>query len=224
MISEIIFRTGETVCPRCHSRLVSYKTGRRMVRSSEMGEFTAVHKIMRCRKHGTIFRSERLKSIVNPHCIYANDIVLEASMDRFVHGLSCSEISQQRWMRWISESHARNVTNMALCIFSRIHEENIPKLKAAVHSYILQIDGTIDSNFDMIVVVRDAISGFTLHAEKYPSESYENITDVLMKVKDRFGTPSESISDMRSGILKALSETFPGIVNAHKNMSDALPP
>lgn len=52
-----------------------------MVRSSEMGEFTAVHKIMRCRKHGTIFRSERLKSIVNPHCIYANDVILDSPMD-----------------------------------------------------------------------------------------------------------------------------------------------
>jgi len=61
----------------------------------------------------------------------------------------------------ISQSHARNVTNMALNIFSRIHEGNIQKLKAAMHLYILQIDRTKDSNFDMIVVVRDAISGFT---------------------------------------------------------------
>lgn len=34
---------------------------------------------------------------------------------------------------------------------------------------------------------------------------------ILIKVKERFGTPSGSISDMRSGILKALSEVFPGM-------------
>ena len=164
MIPYVVFRTDKTICPQCHSRLVSYRTQRRTIRSLDMGEFTAIHKIMRCRIHGTVFRSERLKSIINPHCIYANDIMIEASMDRFVYGRSCSEISEQNGMRGISESHARNVTNMALGIFSRIHEENIPKLKAAMHSYILQVDGTTDSNFDMIVVVRDPLSGFTLHA------------------------------------------------------------
>jgi hypothetical protein len=190
---------------------VEYKTERRTIRSWEMGEFTAVHKIMGCRRHGTMFRSERLKSIVNPHCIYANDIMIEASMGRFIHGLSCSEISEQGGMRGISGSHARNVTNMALRILSRIHEESWKKLKGAMHNYVLQIDGTTDSKFDMIVVVRDSISNFTLHAEKYASESYENIKDILMKVKERFGSPSGSISDMRSGILTALAEVFHGM-------------
>lgn len=69
-----------------------------------------------------VFGSERVKLMVNPNCIYANDMMIEASMDRFVHGRSCSEISEQHGMRGISESHARNVTNMALGICSSIHE------------------------------------------------------------------------------------------------------
>ena len=38
-----------------------------------------------------------------------------------------------------------------------IHEENVPKLKNSMNSYILQIDGTTDSEFDIIIVVRDAL-------------------------------------------------------------------
>ena len=75
-------------------------------------------------------------------------------------------------------------------IWNRILEENIPKPKAAMHSYILQIDSTTDLHFDMIVVVQDALSSFTLYADKYASESYGNFRDILMKVKERFGTPS----------------------------------
>ncbi len=46
MISEIIFRAGVTVCPGCHSHFVARRTERRTVRSSEMVEFTAVHKVI----------------------------------------------------------------------------------------------------------------------------------------------------------------------------------
>lgn len=46
-----------------------------------------------------------------------------------------------------------------------------------MHSYILQIEGTTDANFDINVVIIDALFGFALHAEKYASESYENIRE-----------------------------------------------
>ena len=40
-------------------------------------------------------------------------------------------------------------------------------------------------------------------------ESYGNIRNVLVNIRERFGTPSGSISDMRSGILEALKDAFP---------------
>ena len=63
----------------------------------------------------------------------------------------------------------------------------------------------------MVIVVRDAISGFTLYAEKCHSESFESVKDILLKVKKKFGIPSGAISDMRAGILEALEHVFPGI-------------
>ncbi|EQD75363.1 MULE transposase, conserved domain protein, partial [mine drainage metagenome] len=40
---------------------------------------------------------------------------------------------------------------------------------------------------------------------------FDNIRDILLTVKEKFGTPSGSISDMRSGILKAIGDVFHGI-------------
>ena len=108
----------------------------------------------------------------------------------------------------ISERHVRNISNMAGEILMEIHEENIPRLKDAMNSYILQIDGTTDSEFSMVIVVRDAISGFTLYAEKCHSESFESVKDILLKVKEKFKIPSGAISDMRAGILEALELDF----------------
>jgi len=138
------------------------------------GEFTAIHRIMKCSNHGTLFRSSMLESLVSPHCTYANDIMVEAAITRFIKGYSCSEISSGL-NNGISESHVRLLSNRRMDIFMEIHNDNIPKLKDAMNSYILQIDGTTDSEFAMVIVVRDAISGFTLYAEKCHSESFESV-------------------------------------------------
>jgi hypothetical protein len=209
ILPEIVFRTELTVCPECGSILNVYKTKRRTVKSVD-DRFIAIHKLMRCEKHETIFGSDLLHSIIAPGCTYANDVMLESSMLRFIDGRSSSEISREMG-NGISGSHVRLLTNAALDIFKQIHEESHPLIRSAMKSYILHIDGTTDSGFEMIMVVRDSISGFTLHAEKCSSESIENMKEVLLRVKERYGIPAGAVSDMRSGILHALEEVFPGM-------------
>jgi hypothetical protein len=206
---KLHFKTGLKRCPECKSKLVICKTYRRTVKSSGYGIFDAVVHTKKCHVHG-LFGPEQLSNIVSPHCTYANDIMVDAGIDRFIKGYSCSEISMQLG-NGISERHVRNISNMAGEIIMEIHEENVTKLKDAMNSYILQIDGTTDSEFAMVIVVRDAISGFTLYAEKCHSESFESVKDILLKVKEKFKIPSGAISDMRAGILEALEHVFPGI-------------
>ena len=43
--------------------------------------------------------------------------------------------------------------------------------------------GRTDSEFAMVIVVRDAISGFTLYAEKCHSESFESVKDILQYIE-----------------------------------------
>ncbi len=76
---------------------------------------------------------------------------------------------------------------------------------------MLQIDGTVDSEYSMIAAVRDTISDFVLYVKKCRAESYEEIKNILKEVKDRFGMPEGIISDMRAGILLALNDIFPKV-------------
>lgn len=129
---RIYFRTDVKKCPSCGLPLIAYKTEHRTVRSTSYGEFTAIHHIMHCRNHpGVLYKSERLLSIVSPYCTYSNDVMIDAAVKRFIDGMSCSDISRSTG---ISESHARNLSNMALDIFSMIHQESAEKLRESMHS------------------------------------------------------------------------------------------
>ncbi|MCL4333823.1 MAG: hypothetical protein M1290_05545 [Candidatus Thermoplasmatota archaeon] len=112
-----------------------YKTVTRKVKTV-WGEFIALHRIKRCRYHKKIFRSDALDSIVSPYCTYSNEVMINAAMKRFIDGVSCSEISRDMGVG-ISESHVRNLSNMAVNIFSMTHEENAEKLRESMHSWIL---------------------------------------------------------------------------------------
>ena len=207
---NVHFKTELKSCPVCSSTLTPYATMRRTVVSQEYGRFTAIVHLMKCPEDNKIFRPGSLNRIVNPYCTYANDVMVDAAVKRFIDGRSCSEISSS-FDNGISERHVRSVSNMALSIFGEIHEESIPKLRESMHSWILQIDGTTDSEFSMIVTVMDASSGFVLYAKKCSSESQENVEDVLKRIEEMFGTPSGTICDMSDGTLSAARAVFPDV-------------
>ena len=145
---------------------------------------------------------------MSPHCTYANQVMLESATRRYIDGRSSSEIALGM-NNGISERHVRRLSNMALDIFPVIHSSNADKLRSCLKSYILQIDGTTDSDFSMIVAVRDSISDFVLHVDRCSSESEESMKAVLRVVKERFGDPSGITCDMRSGIISAAQSVFP---------------
>ena len=97
-------------------------------------------------------------------------------------------------------------------MLAAIHGKSGDRLMAVIGGgWVLQIDGTVDGDYDMIVVVRDAVSGFVLYVVKCHSESEASIEAVLSEIKSRYGTPVASMSDMRSGILAAMEKVFPDI-------------
>ncbi len=206
------FATKLTECPDCHSQLKAYKTTRKLVKSAGGGYITIVEHIKQCRNghERRLFHSENLPAIVNRRCTYTNDVMLSAARMRFIDGRSCSEIASAMDIE-ISERHVRRLSNTALKVFANIHEKNGDKLKPLLGRWVLQIDGTVDGEYDMIVAVRDAVSGFVLHAKRCHSESKESIEAVLNDIKLKYGTPTASMSDMRRGILSAIENVFPGV-------------
>ncbi len=204
-MKAILFTYPHKRCSNCHARLKVYRKIRRDVKLVNW-EFTAIHRIKICPVDRTIFRSDELDKIVSPHCIYANDIMVETSIQRFINGRSSSEISSSLG---VSEGHVRKLSNKGLNVFGKLHEKHVSQLREHIKSYVVQINGTTDSEFSMIVVVRDALSDFTLYARKCPSESQEAIENILNEIDKKFGKPSGITCDMRSGIISAAKSIFP---------------
>lgn len=208
MMQTLYFSPSYSLCPECGRKLLFCRRYRRTVKSSS-GIFMAVSEKRRCPLHG-IYGSGILESIVSSHCTYASDVMIESALQMFIKGRSSSEISQIL-DTGISDRHVRRLGSIALDIFRKIHEENIPKLREHMKSYILQIDGTTDSEYSMIVVVRDSVSGFVLHVKRCHSESQESIEDIMQSIREKFGMPSGITCDMRAGIISAAGNVFPGI-------------
>ncbi len=195
-MKELHFITKLTECPDCHSQLKAYKTARKPVKSAGGGYITVVEHIKQCSNghERRLLRSENLLAIVNRHCTYTNDVTLSAARMRFIDGRSCSEIASAMDIG-LSERHVRRLSSTALEVFANIHEKGSDRLKQLLGRWVLQIDGTVDGEYDMIVAVRDAVSGFVLHAKRCHSESRESIEAVLNDIKSSFGTPAASMSD-----------------------------
>ena len=90
-MKTILFTYPHERRPNCHARLKVYRKIRRNVKLVNW-EFTAIHRIKICPVDRKIFRSDELDKIVPPRCTYANDIMVEASIQRFTNGRSSSEI------------------------------------------------------------------------------------------------------------------------------------
>jgi len=161
---KIAFSTDIKKCPLCGNKLRFYRSYKRIVKSLD-GEFIAVHRLKLCSNDGTVYKSDKLEDIVRNKCTYANDILLNAAKDRFIYGRSCSEISSYTG---ISESHAGKASNSIIDAFRINHYRNIDKIKKFMESYILQIDGTADSEYNIIIAVKDPLQDLLSMYSIYP--------------------------------------------------------
>lgn len=148
---SVHFRTALRLCTKSGMRLLSYATRHTSVVSSYYGELTAIEHIMRCSIHG-VFKSRDLSRIVNPYCRYANDIMIEVATKRFLEGMNCSEILTESGSG-ISESRLRNLSNMALGIFTTIQEESSSRIRGSRQSYKIS-----DGRYDGFRILHDRCS------------------------------------------------------------------
>ncbi len=122
LLREEHFTSESAECTVCSSELRAYKTKRRNVMSADMGGFVAVEHMKYCEDGHPriIFRSGKLKHIVNGYCTYANDVIVPAAAMCFIDSRSCGEIARAMDIG-ISERHVRRLSSTALEVFANMH-------------------------------------------------------------------------------------------------------
>jgi len=93
-----------------------------------------------------------------------------------------------------------------------LHEKYEFKIKNDINSnggYVANFDGTTEKMSGIInFVVMDSLTEHILISEMIESENSGNVTQILRKIKFRYGNPLTTISDLKPGFLSASKDSF----------------
>jgi len=205
-------------CPTCGSRLNVLKTCKKTVVTLDIGEFLAVEKVLECPKDGTIYRSEQLPCLAPHRCRFGFDVMVYVGKALFIHSRSDQEIIKELAKKNIVISD-RQIGNLGrkfiiyLAIAQKESREKLRDLMAMGGGYILHLDGTCEKDSPHLFTCIDGISEIVLKNIKLPSEKKELLIPFLKKLKKEYGNPIALVHDMGKGILAAVEEVFPGVLD-----------
>jgi hypothetical protein len=194
------------------------KTRTRKVITLPIGAWIARETIWRDPATDQVYGSAALRRLVAPGCAFGYDVVVFVGKAMFCQQRRAPEIVEQLKSRNVHLS-ARGVGYLAkkfVVYLALAHRQSAPCLKKLMRDnggYILHLDGTCEGGGPMLMSSLDSISEIVLGNVKVPSEKTQEIIPFLEEIKSRYGVPLASVHDMGAGILAAVKEVFPGILD-----------
>ena len=92
------------------------------------------------------------------------------------------------------------------------HEKYEYRIKDDINAnggFVAHYDGTTEKKSSTInFVVKDSLSEHILISEMIPSESYAEVSQILRKVKFKYGYPLTTVSDLKPGFLSVSKDSF----------------
>ena len=117
---------------------------------------------------------------------------------------------------FLSVSEINYLGRKFILYLARAHRQAIPQIRETMSmagGYMLHLDATHAGDAPALMTGLDSLSNIVLANIKIPSEHADHIIPFLKDIKDSFGTPRACVHDMGSGICKAVSEVFPGVLD-----------
>ena len=192
------------------------KTRRReRVVSVHLGPFVAVETVRSCAACGEGTGSRELARLVAPGCNFAYDVVVYVGRALFVRHRNEMEVAAELAERNVSVSRSEIglLGRKFIGYLAVAHEQAAGRIQEAMAlngGYVLHLDGTHHGRGPVLMSSIDGLSEIVLLSRKLPSEKAERLIPFLQQIRSLFGTPLAAVQDMGAGILKAVSEVFPG--------------
>ncbi|RLC29278.1 MAG: transposase [Deltaproteobacteria bacterium] len=205
-------------CPACGSGLNVQKTRPRTVITMHIGTFRAWKTVLVCPTCQTFFISEQLRSLVPKWGNFGFDVIVEVGLALFVHCRNNREIMKMLAAKnvFVSERQISCLGRKFIIYLAIAHQESqshLRKLMAQRGGYILHVDGTCEGDSPNLFCALDGISELVLDTVKIPSEKKEQLVPFFQRVKDQYGEPMALVHDMGRGIVSAVEEVFPGVMD-----------
>ncbi|MEA1927750.1 MAG: transposase [Candidatus Auribacterota bacterium] len=214
------FRSTRIVCPRCQARLQVLKTRTKSVATMHIGEFIADETLLHCVccDSETIYVSEELLQLTPSRCKFGYDVLIYVGQALFVRHRNNQEIINELTIKniRISSSEISYLGKKFIVYLSIAHQQCALKIQESMQNrggYILHLDATYDNKSPMLMSGLDSITEIVLNNIKLSSEHADQIIPFLRQIKKMFGCPLALVHDMGAGILKAVKEVFPNLLD-----------
>jgi mRNA-degrading endonuclease YafQ of YafQ-DinJ toxin-antitoxin module len=198
--------------------LTVQKSQEKTVVTLDIGAFTARETCLKCSCHGEVYGSKELRALVPDHGTFGFDVIVHVGKSLFVQCLGVQEVVDELALRNISISPSEVAFLGKKFIAYLAHaqrgaREDIRDSMQKRGGYILHVDGTCEGSSPNLFCGLDELSNFVLDNIKIPSEKKELLVPFFERIKKHYGEPIALVHDMGKGILTAVEEVFPGILD-----------
>jgi hypothetical protein len=211
-----IFAETELSQCTCGGRLKVQKTQTKDVVLLDFGELIFNETVKYCARCGSIYGSEKLKTLVPEYSNFGFDVVefigkklfVENYTETKIHAalvkrnvkISFREISflGQKFVQYLAQAHKNKKTE-------------IGELIRQNGGYIAHLDSTCEGASPHIFCVVEEQLKLALLSRKISSESTDEIIPILEELKSSYGCPLVFVCDMSKAIVSAIEKVFPGI-------------
>lgn len=235
-------QTSLKTCPFCEHKLkVSYLTTPRLVKTLN-GPIQVCQTVMVCpnltcqdQNNGSPRRiqAEEYLTLSLPNCQFGMDVTLFIGYHMHLHHQSLNEVwnSLTNMNLEIDLSTVYRQYQKYLAFMKNLTEKESIQLNEVFQErggYVLSLDAVQTKNSPPLLVCRELTTETTLMTGLLHSENEPEITEILQKIREKFGQPIAVVSDMSLGISKAIEKVFPSAQHQYchfhflKNLGKAL--
>ena len=201
---------------RCCGRRLNVQKTRRKTVVTINGRFIAHESVHNCPACLNVYASKALLQLVAGHCNVAYDVLVFVGKALFQRYRTAEEVRTELASRGVrlSASEINYLGRKFICYLAHGHRRAMPRINQTMTlagGYILHLDAMHEHDAPALMTGIDSLSQIVLANKKLPSEHNDHITPFLRKLKTDHGTPLACVHDMGLGILKAVTEVFPGV-------------
>lgn len=184
-----------------------------------MGAIVAYEKHLQCESCGQIYSSEILDKMVPKHGTFGYDVLVHVGRSLFLCHRNSREVCEALAQRniHISPREVDYLGQRFIVLLALAHRACSPRIREFMHGqggYIFHLDGTCDGSSPHLMSGLDSVSKIVLANTKLASENSDQIIGFLQeRVQKVFGDPLAVVTDMGTGILKAVDHVFKGAIH-----------
>ncbi len=212
-------------CIICNKKTNLLKTSKKDCYSYYLGKFRLIEGLSFCKNHKYVavdpveilkYHSLFASEIVERRFRVTIDMVVKVGLLRYRDNRQLEEV--KAFLKCSSSKIDLPISTIGMIskrfleyckLFHKKYEYKIKEDIISNGGFVANFDGTTEKNSGVIAfAVRDSLSGHVLISEKVKSESYDEVTRILKKLKSKYGNPLTTISDLKPGFLSATQDSF----------------